>query len=162
MTTHKFLLLPFALAIAAATFTGAASASSLDLSRQIVFASNKSNLDDSAKTVVDQLVIDLMANFSTISSIVITGHTDLTGSKAANDKLSLDRASSVKRYLVSRGFDGRLIRAEGKGWIAPPKGVACDRKKMSRAELDTCHELMRRIDFHIEGAQRVSAGPPLP
>lgn len=158
----KLISILFAALIASAALSNSVFASSLDLSKKIVFASNKADLDDSAKAIVDQLVIELMANFSTINSILVTGHTDATGSKKANDKLSLERANSVKRYLISRGFEERLIRAEGKGWAEPPKGVACDRKKMNRTQLDECHELMRRIDFHIEGAQRVSAGPALP
>ena len=38
---------------------------------------------------------------NTTLKLLITGHTDNVGDKAKNEKLSLDRANSVKSYLVS-------------------------------------------------------------
>lgn len=50
---------------------------------------------------VDTLIIYLEANPE--KQIALTGHTDNTGSEDLNRKLGLQRAESVKRYLVKRG-----------------------------------------------------------
>lgn len=49
------------------------------------------------------------------SKIEISGHTDNVGRKAANKKLSRDRAQSVRQYLISKGIDGGRIQAVGHG-----------------------------------------------
>ena len=51
--------------------------------------------------------------------IVITGHTDRQGSLAANDRLSLERASAIRALLIERGFSAGLIEAVGRGEREP-------------------------------------------
>jgi outer membrane protein OmpA-like peptidoglycan-associated protein len=45
----------------------------------------------------------------------IVGHTDASGSAAANDALSLDRAASVRDWLVARGVPAPRISVAGRG-----------------------------------------------
>jgi len=45
----------------------------------------------------------------------IDGYADPTGSTAANQKLSQERAQQVKRYLVDRGVPTERIETTGKG-----------------------------------------------
>ena len=47
--------------------------------------------------------------------IKVGGYTDKTGSPEANQKLSTDRAESVRQALIMRGIDGSRIEAEGYG-----------------------------------------------
>ena len=47
--------------------------------------------------------------------IVITGHTDTTGTPEANDRISQERANSLRDLLVARGFPRERIRAVGRG-----------------------------------------------
>ena len=51
--------------------------------------------------------------------IVISGHTDRQGSLAANDRLSLERASAIRALLIERGFSAGLIEAVGRGEREP-------------------------------------------
>lgn len=51
--------------------------------------------------------------------IVISGHTDRQGSLAANDRLSLERASAIRALLIERGFSASLIEAVGRGEREP-------------------------------------------
>lgn len=44
------------------------------------------------------------------TKISLVGHTDNTGNSKINDKLSLDRANSVSRYLVARGIQKERIQ----------------------------------------------------
>jgi outer membrane protein OmpA-like peptidoglycan-associated protein len=52
-------------------------------------------------------------------SLLIVGHTDSQGDEAYNQRLSEDRAESVKSYLVKKGVGEISITAEGKGESEP-------------------------------------------
>jgi outer membrane protein OmpA-like peptidoglycan-associated protein len=56
----------------------------------------------------------------------ITGHTDNTGADAVNDPLSLERASSVRDYLVARGVAPQRIEVAGRGEREPVADNASD------------------------------------
>ncbi len=63
--------------------------------------------------------------------IALTGRTDPRGSENYNEKLGLERAERVKRYLVANGIDGARIetRSLGKTDASPaPKDWAADRR----------------------------------
>ena len=49
------------------------------------------------------------------SSLVVRGHTDSTGTMALNQRLSQDRAESVRSYLISQGVSGNRVTATGMG-----------------------------------------------
>jgi outer membrane protein OmpA-like peptidoglycan-associated protein len=49
------------------------------------------------------------------SNLVVRGHTDSTGTTAGNDRLSQDRAESVRSDLISQGVAGDRITATGMG-----------------------------------------------
>ena len=51
--------------------------------------------------------------------IKLRGHTDNTGSKDVNLKLSSSRAKAVKDYLVNKGIDANRIQIEGKASTDP-------------------------------------------
>ena len=67
--------------------------------------------------------------------VVLVGHTDATGSLAANMTLSRQRAQSVRASLITKlGADPRRIDAQGAGYLAPrasnetPEGRAKNRR----------------------------------
>jgi OOP family OmpA-OmpF porin len=69
------------------------------------------------------------------ASIVLVGHTDATGTLAANTALSRARAQAVRTRLIgAHGADPDRIAAEGAGWLAPvasnltPEGQAANRR----------------------------------
>ena len=68
--------------------------------------------------------------------IQIEGHTDNQGDPRANQRLSLDRAFNVRRYLVDRGVDGKRIRFKGYGSSRPvsPNDTEENRSKNRRVE----------------------------
>lgn len=47
--------------------------------------------------------------------VQITGHTDTVGTIDDNDKLSAQRAETIKEMLISRGLQSNFIRAVGRG-----------------------------------------------
>ncbi len=52
-------------------------------------------------------------------TVEIRGHTDNTGSRATNDRLSQRRADAVRMWLANRGIDGSRITATGHGQDYP-------------------------------------------
>jgi OOP family OmpA-OmpF porin len=101
---------------------------------------------DSAKLNMPQPKLDdiaaALAADATITDVDITGYADRLGSDKYNQKLSERRANSVRDYLVSKGIDGKRLKAYGKGESNPV--VTCNNKK--RADLIKCLEPNRRVE----------------
>ena len=65
------------------------------------FAFNKATLPDEAKARLDKMVSDLKADPKGIY-IEIEGHTDNRGTPEVNEKIGMERAEAVKRYLYEQ------------------------------------------------------------
>ena len=65
------------------------------------FAFNKATLPDEAKARLDKMVTDLKADPKGIY-IEIEGHTDNRGTPEVNEKIGMERAEAVKRYLYEQ------------------------------------------------------------
>jgi outer membrane protein OmpA-like peptidoglycan-associated protein len=51
--------------------------------------------------------------------IEIGGHTDNVGTAANNLKLSMERATAVMNYMISKGIDPARLEAKGYGMSVP-------------------------------------------
>ncbi len=101
----------------------------------VYFDLNSSSVKSAQKDRLVTVAQAMKAN--TDIKIVVTGHTDKTGSEEFNSKLGQKRADAVKDHLVSvYGIDAARISTESKGKSAP---LANDANKM----------LNRRVDFNI-------------
>lgn len=84
----------------------------------ILFATNKSDLNSSAKNSLVKFASVLKNN--TDCDVAIYGHTDNTGTDAINQPLSVSRATSVSNYLKSCGVSSNQIKTvEGQGSTNP-------------------------------------------
>jgi outer membrane protein OmpA-like peptidoglycan-associated protein len=63
--------------------------------------------------------------------VTVVGHTDNTGSDEINNRLSLERAASVRQYLGNRGVDPSRVMINGRGEHEP---VASNDTAAGRAE----------------------------
>jgi OmpA-OmpF porin, OOP family len=74
--------------------------------------------------------------------VEIAGHTDNVGNKDANQKLSEDRANSVRTYLIKKGIAAERIVAKGYGDTQPIADNTTDvgRQKNRRTEVRTIKE----------------------
>lgn len=79
----------------------------------VLFDFDKSNINDAAQAVVNQVVADFGANKST--AISVTGHTDRSGSDVYNEKLSERRADAVREALIAAGVPAEAITTAWKG-----------------------------------------------
>ncbi|MDH7463500.1 OmpA family protein [Chitinophagaceae bacterium 26-R-25] len=75
------------------------------------YAMNKAVILDESKPALDQLAA-MMASNPTVT-VEISGHTDNTGTKEVNQKLSTARAKNVVDYLVSKGIDAKRLQYKG-------------------------------------------------
>ena len=102
----------------------------------ILFATNKSDLQTSAKTSLAKFATVLKQN--TDCDVAIFGHTDNTGSDAINNPLSVKRAQAVQSYLLSQGVSASQIRSvEGQGSTNPvaDNSTAAGRQQNRRVEV---------------------------
>ena len=105
--------------------------------KTILFDVNKATIRPESATVLNNIVNVL--NKYKNAKFSIEGYTDTTGSKAKNQKLSEDRAYSVKAYLIDKGIDQARLTAKGFG---PEKPIASNKTKKGR-------ELNRRVEINL-------------
>ena len=110
----------------------------ITLSENMVnFAFNSAELTSSAKTNLDKLATVLINNPDT--NINIYGHTDNKGTAQVNQKISENRANSVKNYLISKGIASSRMITMGRGFSEP---IASNDTDAGRAQ-------NRRVEFTI-------------
>jgi outer membrane protein OmpA-like peptidoglycan-associated protein len=73
--------------------------------------------------------------------VEVAGHTDSSGSRAVNERLSLARAESVKAYLVENGVAADRMTVQG---YASAQPIATNRTSSGRAQNRRVE--LRRID----------------
>ncbi len=111
--------------------------SSQDLAVFFNLGSANLKMDDSSQQ------LDLLFNFLRSNpgiSVEIEGHTCTVGGEALNNRLSMERANSVRQEMIRRGIDGFRVNAQGFGYTQP------------RASNDTeeGREQNRRVEFTIK------------
>ena len=129
-------------AIAAKAKAAPKAAAKVTLNADALFDFDKSVLKPAAKASLDSLAGKVKS--LTLEVIVAVGHTDSVGTDAYNQKLSIRRAESVKKYLVSQGIEAKRIYVEGKGESQP---VADNKTKEGRAK-------NRRVQIEAIGTRK--------
>lgn len=98
----------------------------------ILFPTGKWNLNPSAQADLTKFAVNLLNNPDT--NVQIYGYTDNTGSMAANEKVSTERANAVRNYLINCGVPANRLTAQGipmADYIASndtPEGRAMNRR----------------------------------
>jgi outer membrane protein OmpA-like peptidoglycan-associated protein len=103
----------------------------------ITFASNSSNINSNFTSVLDSVSLVLEEYNQTI--IVVSGHTDSSGSAQHNQKLSEDRAGSVANYLRGQKILSDRLETVGFGETQP---VVTNKTAAGR-------ELNRRVEITL-------------
>lgn len=116
------------------------------LGAEALFDVSKSAIKPAARAELDALARSIMA--TPFQNVRITGHTDRTGSPGLNRKLSQQRASSVKAYLVAKGVPAAKIVAEGRG-SSEPRTKPSDCESVERSRLGACLQPDRRVEIEI-------------
>ena len=114
----------------------------------ILFATGKSDLNNTSIAELAKLAVSLKQNPDT--DITINGHTDNTGSRAINEKLSLDRAKSVENFLVGQGLTVARFTVNGLAYDVPvaDNSTAAGRAQNRRVEifLTANHQMIQQAE----------------
>lgn len=105
----------------------------------IFFDFDKSKLQDESIPELNRVIDFLKEN--TYVKIMLEGHTDDKGSTDYNEKLSSDRAKSVKEYLINNGIDSDRIQTIGFGL----------KKPLSKEKTEEARAQNRRVEMKIIG-----------
>ncbi|MEZ5899952.1 MAG: OmpA family protein [Hyphomicrobiaceae bacterium] len=103
----------------------------------IQFGSNSAAIDRQSHPLLDKLA--QIAKHCSRFSLVVEGHTDLSGSRSHNQVLSQKRADAVRWALVDRGVDMDHISARGFGSSQP----------LVSGTSDAANARNRRIEFSV-------------
>lgn len=102
------------------------------------FATGTSTLTQSSRYILDEVAATLSENPDI--RVEVAGHTDNTGGRALNERLSRARAEAVKNYLVGKGIAADRMVTNGYAWDRP---VATNKTRAGRA-LNRRTELVRQ------------------
>ncbi len=105
--------------------------------RNLFFDIDKFDLKSESETELKIVINLLKANPK--MRILISGHTDNTGSESHNKTLSENRANSVKNYLTAAGIEENRLQAKGFGSAQP----------MDSNDTDAGKARNRRIEMKI-------------
>ncbi|PVX52036.1 OmpA family protein [Balneicella halophila] len=84
----------------------------------ILFSSGSDKIEPSSASILNEIGVAMKS--APDARFLIIGHTDSDGSDSANQKLSQDRATAVKNYLVEKfGIDANNLMCVGKGESDP-------------------------------------------
>ncbi|WP_211441151.1 OmpA family protein [Collimonas humicola] len=120
----------------------------ITLSADALFQFDKSDSKDllpKGRAELDDLALKLATRKVAVTAIKVTGYTDRLGSAAYNQRLSLARANTVKRYLQDHGVTAP-IGVEGRG--LQDQLVACAGVR-PRPALLACLQPNRRVEVAI-------------
>ncbi|CAN92683.1 putative membrane protein [Sorangium cellulosum So ce56] len=113
--------------------------SEIQILKQVQFATGSARILPNSYSILDEVVRLLKVN-PEITLVAIEGHTDNRGSDQLNEKLSNDRAHSVRTYLIERGgIDPARLTAAGFG---PKRPIDDNNTEAGRQK-------NRRVEFHI-------------
>ncbi|MGH1401462.1 MAG: outer membrane protein Omp38 [Acinetobacter tandoii] len=120
----------------------------LNMELRVFFDTNKSNIKDQYKPEIAKVAEKLVEYPNATARI--EGHTDNTGPRALNERLSLARANSVKSALVNEyNVDASRLSTQGFAWDQP---IADNKTKEGRA-------MNRRVFATITGSRTVTVQP---
>jgi outer membrane protein OmpA-like peptidoglycan-associated protein len=111
----------------------------IELKETVEFKVDSDELANVTDSVLDE-VVTIMKEHPEITRIRIEGHTDSTGSRQHNLKLSEARARTVKNYLASHGIEAGRMSSVGLGQTRP---IADNKTEEGRAK-------NRRVEIQIE------------
>jgi outer membrane protein OmpA-like peptidoglycan-associated protein len=85
--------------------------------KNVFFETGLSTLKKESNPALNELV-DALKSIPTLK-IEIGGHTDNVGTPQSNQELSLNRANSVRTYLINHGIEPKRVIAKGYGDTEP-------------------------------------------
>ncbi len=123
-----------------------------ELDASALFAFNKAGYNDILPNGKQEIIsfAQGIASLSGVSKLVVSGHTDPEGSVAYNQRLSQQRAETVKAALVNAGV-GLPIEVVGYGESQP---VVTHCGALEGKAKQACNQPNRRVEITVYGQQQ--------
>ncbi len=118
------------------------------LDNQVLFEFGESELRPEARSQLNQ-VADIL-RMQEDARYIVEGHTDAVGSEDFNERLSEQRAQSVRNFLIERGVSDEQVQIRGYGEARP---VASNESPEGRA-------MNRRVEIVIQTPDEAIGGGP--
>ncbi len=112
----------------------------------IIFASGQTEISDLHQRVLNN-VAAAMIDYPGIP-VAVVGFTDDVGSDEVNRQLSLDRAESVRSYLIAKGVPENLLTIDAQG-----EATSSGSEQLANLE--------RRVEFRVAAGAAPPTGEPL-
>lgn len=113
--------------------------------------SDRSGMTAAGTYAIDGLVQRLRNDYSRIERLHIIGHADPLGDYAINERLSIERANTVRQHIESTGLLQVPISAEGRGSREP---VVTQCPRIDSPQARACNQPNRRVVIEVTGARR--------
>ena len=134
--------------------TAPAAPQTITLAADALFAFGRSDLaamSATGRASLDALMARLRSEYVQLDHIHIIGHADPLGQRLPNERLSIERAKTVRNYLLDSGLSGVRITSEGRGDREP---VVTHCGPVATPQAIACHAPNRRVVLDITGARR--------
>ncbi|HKY34880.1 MAG TPA: OmpA family protein [Polyangiaceae bacterium] len=105
----------------------------------VQFEHGSAQIKPESHSLLDQVALTIKAN-PQVKRVRVEGHTDDTGPRDVNVRLSKERAESVRQYLAKKGVRNNRLSSEGYG---PDKPLVDGTSDEARAK-------NRRVEFIVE------------
>lgn len=124
------------------------------LSSDTLFAFGRSDLNGltaSGRESLDMLTARIRKDYVRVDSVHVIGHADPLGSPEFNERLSVNRANTVRQYLKNNGQISASVTSEGRG-ARQLVETRCPRQTTSAAI--QCNQANRRVVTEVTGQRR--------
>ena len=126
----------------------------INLAADALFAYGKSDRNSmslAGRQSLDNLIGKIKGDYINVDRINVIGHADPLGNDTINERLSSERAVTVRDYLQINGLQGTRLTGEGRG-AREPVVANCSRVVSPTSVL--CNQPNRRVVVEITGARR--------
>lgn len=124
------------------------------LSADTLFAfdrSDRASMTHAGTVAIDQLLARVRSDYSRIDSINLVGHADPLGQLARNERLSVERAQTVRNYILQTAQWQAPVTAEGRGSREPVVTTCGD---APTPQAIACNLPNRRVTVEVMGVRR--------
>jgi OOP family OmpA-OmpF porin len=131
-----------------------AAGQSYQLAGDTLFAFNRSDrggLTQDGVMAIQRLLNQIRMEYSRIDRIHVIGHADPLGNDYSNERLSIERAQTVRDYIEVAGQLNGRVSTEGRGSREP---VVRHCSRITSPESMACNQPNRRVAVEVTGQRR--------
>ena len=124
------------------------------LSTDTLFAFGRFDLNGltaAGRESLDLLMSQIRNAYARVDSVHVIGHADPLGSPDFNERLSVNRANTVRQYLITNGQISAPVTSEGKG-ARQLVETRCARQPTTASI--ACNQVNRRVVTEVTGQRR--------